>query len=154
MELVHQVILNTLVTKDISNKIFDFKYPWGETLSYIAWATRSSYHCTIQATSGQGIFGSKIIINLSSVSGKQQQVDIGNVQENTRWVTHDNSIGNIVHVEITGIYRKLDYKKQWPYIITKVFTSGTVRVQQEQVNERINSRQLMSHSIEKSDCCP
>ena len=38
VERVHQVILNTLVTKDIDNKVFDHIYPWGETLAYIAWA--------------------------------------------------------------------------------------------------------------------
>ena len=48
---------------------------------------------------------------------------------------HDYAIGNIVYVEMTGIYCKLDYKKQGPYIITEVFTNGTVQVQWGKVNE-------------------
>ena len=44
VEQVHQVILNMLVTKDIDNKIFDYIYPWGETLASIAWVIRASYH--------------------------------------------------------------------------------------------------------------
>ena len=35
----------------------------------------------------------------------------------------------LVYVEITGIYRKLDYRKQGTYRITEFFTNGTVRVQ-------------------------
>ena len=31
---------------------------------------------------------------------------------------HDCIVGNLVYVEMTDIYRKLDYKKKEPYIIT------------------------------------
>ena len=54
------------------------------------------------------------------------QVDIDNVRENAKRVTHDYAIGNQVYVEMTSIYGKLEYKKQGPYIITEVFTNGTV----------------------------
>ena len=76
---------------------------------------------------------------------KQRQLDIDNVRENSRQVTHDYSIVNQVYVEINGIYNKLGYKKQGPYRITEVFTNGTFRVQQGQVNEGINIRQLKPH---------
>ena len=46
---------------------------------------------------------------------------------------------------MTGIYYKLDYKKQGPYRITKVFTNGTVQVQWGKVNKRINIRWLKPH---------
>ena len=55
----------------------------------------------------------------------QRQVDIDNVQYNDRLVTHDYAIGNLVYVDMTGIYRKLNYDKQAPYIITVVFTNST-----------------------------
>ena len=74
-----------------------------------------------------------MIFNIASVidwrvitAGKHQQVGIDNVQENARRVTHDYTIGDLVYVEITGIYRKLDYGKQGPYIITELFINGTV----------------------------
>ena len=44
VEQEHQVILNMLVTKDLDNKLFDYIDPWGETLEYIAWEIRDSYH--------------------------------------------------------------------------------------------------------------
>ena len=58
---------------------------------------------------------------------------------------HDYTIGDRFYVEMTGIYRKLYCKKQGPYRIPEVFTNGTVRFQQVQVNERINIRRLKPH---------
>ena len=46
--------------------------------------------------------------------------------ENAKRITHDYAIGDQVYVEMTGIYRELDYRKQGPYRITEVFTIGTV----------------------------
>ena len=59
-------------------------------------------------------------------TAKQRQVDIDNVQENNRQVTHDYTIDDKVYVKITGIYCKLDYKKQEPYRTAEAFTKITV----------------------------
>ena len=48
-------------------------------------------------------------------AGNNRQVDIDNVQENASQVPHDYAIGDRFYVEITGIYRELDYNKQEPY---------------------------------------
>ena len=122
-----------LFTKDIDNKVFDYIYPWGETLAYIAWETRTSYHHTIMATPGQDVFGRDMLFNLAllielkfATTANKRQVDINNVRENSKQVTQDYAIGNLVYLEMTGIYHKLDYKKQVTYIITEVFTNGKV----------------------------
>ena len=82
----------------------------------------ASYCHTIQDTPGQSIFCRNIIFNIAFITaGKQQQVEIENVQENYRQSTREYTIGNLLYVEITGLYRELDYKKQGPYIITEVF---------------------------------
>ena len=57
---------------------------------------------------------------------KQQQIDIDNLRGKARQVTHDYEISDQVYAEMTGIYRKLDYKKQGMYRITEVFTKCTV----------------------------
>ena len=82
---------------------------------------------------GQDVFGRYMLFNLVSViywwfvtAMKQRQVDIDNVRENSWQVMHDYAIGNLVYVEMTGIYHKLDYKKQGLYRIIKVFINGTV----------------------------
>ena len=104
------------------------------------------------ATPVQAVFGRDMLINLASVvdwevstAAKKRQVDINNVRENTNQVTHDYAIGDQVYVEMIGIYRKLDYKRQGPYIITEVFTNSKVWVQRVQANERINIRRLKPH---------
>ena len=142
-----QGILNMLVTIYLANKAFDYIDPWGETLASIAWAIQASYHHAIQATPNQAVFGRYMIFNLVSVvdwqvitDGKQQQVEIDNVQENTRQVTHDYAIGDLVYVEMTGIYPKIDYKKQGPYIITE--------------EKLINIRRSINNFIEKAECFP
>ena len=80
-----------LVTKDLANKVFNYIYPWGETLASIAWDIRASYHHTIQATPGQDVFDREMILNPTSVvdwrgitAAKKRQVDIDNVQEKNR----------------------------------------------------------------------
>ena len=96
VEQAHQVILNILATKDLDNKVFDHIYPWGETQASIAWEIRASYYRTIMATLGQAVFGRYMLFNLMSVvewrvltAANQRQVDIDNVRENARQVTHD-----------------------------------------------------------------
>ena len=66
VEQAHQVILYMLVKKDIDNKVFDYIYQWGETLEYITWEIRDSYHRTIQDTPDQHVFGRDMILNLAS----------------------------------------------------------------------------------------
>ena len=101
---VHQVILNVIVTKYLANKVFNYVDPWGETISSIAWAIRAFYCRTIQATSDQAVFGREMIFNLVLVvdwrviiPGKQRHVKIDNVQNNSRLVTHDYAISDLVY---------------------------------------------------------
>ena len=152
VQRVHQVILNMLVTRYLDNKVFNYIYPWGETLSHIACVIRAYYHRTVMDTPGQAVFGIDILFNLASIiywqvlnATKQRQVYIDNVRENAKRVVHDYAIGDQVYVEMTDIYHKLDYSKQVPYIITEVFRNVTVRVQRGHVDEIINIRQLKPH---------
>ena len=73
----------------------------------------------------QAVFGRDVLLDLASVvdwrvttAARQLQLDIDNVRENAKRFAYDYTIGNRFYVEITGIYRKLDYKKKGPYIIT------------------------------------
>ena len=128
---MQQVLINMLVIKDILYKVFDYIDLWGENLKYIAWEIRASYPCTIKVTSGQASFVRDRIFNLASglywqvtTAEKQRHVDMDNIQENARRVKHDYANGILVYVEMTGIYRKLDYSKQVLYRITAVVSNG------------------------------
>ena len=46
-------------------------------------------------------------------------MDIDNNSKNSRQVTHEYAIRNLVFLDMTGIYRKLNYSKQGPYRIIK-----------------------------------
>ena len=95
------MILNTLFTNDIDNKVFEYIYPLGGNLAYIAWAIRAPEHRTIMSTPGQAVFVRDMFFNLVSfvdwlvvTATKLCQVDIDNVTENSRIVTHDYTIGD------------------------------------------------------------
>ena len=87
---MHQVILSMLVTKDLDSKVVDHIDPWGEILTYIAWAIRASYHHNIMATPFRSVLGKDMIFNFKPVLDwqvvttlKRQQMDIDNVQKKT-----------------------------------------------------------------------
>ena len=93
------------------------------------------------ALPGQAIFGTDILFNLVSVvyrqvvtAAKQRQLEIDNISEKARQLTHEYVICDQIYVEINAIYRKIYYKKQGPYRITEVFTHVKVWVQRRQVN--------------------
>ena len=76
-------------------------------------------------TSGKSVLGRYIIFNLASVvewrvitDRKKLQVNIDHVCKSAKRVRYDYAIGNLVYVDNTDIYRKLDYNKQGPHIIT------------------------------------
>ena len=58
---------------------------------------------------------------------------------------HDYKVGDFVHIIKDGVYRKLEGDKLGPFPITQVFTNGTVQIQRDLVNERINIRRLTPH---------
>ena len=65
------------------------------------------------------VFNLVSVINWQVITAAEQlQVDIDNLNETDRQATHDYTIGDQVYVEMTGIYYKLDYKKQGPYRTT------------------------------------
>ena len=76
---------------------------------------------------------------------KQRQVDIDISYEHTRRIRHDCSVGNIVYVEkkesntiILQIHRL--------YIVTGVFTNGTVQFYRGTINKQINIRRIEPYS--------
>ena len=80
-----------LVTKDLANKVFNYIYPWGETLESIAWAIRACYIRTVQATTCQAVFIKDLIFNFTSfvdwrviTAGKQQKSEMDNYRKNDR----------------------------------------------------------------------
>ena len=104
-------------------------------------------------TPGQVVLGRYMLLNLTSfvewqvvTNMKQKQIDIDNLRGKSRRVTHDYAISDQVYAEMTGIYQKLDYRKQGLYRITEVFTKCTVWVQQGRV-KTTNKHKTMKLSL-------
>ena len=68
VERMNQVIYNMLVTKDLDKKVFEYIYPWGETLSSIAWKIRDTYHPTIGTIIDQYFSGRDTTFNPALVN--------------------------------------------------------------------------------------
>ena len=73
---------------------------------------------------------------------RQQQVDRSNKNENKKRIDFDYRIGTKVVLINDGIHHKAEDKNIGPYLITEVFSNGTVRIQRGTINERINIRRL------------
>ena len=61
---------------------------------------------------------------------------------NERRIDFDYSMGEKVLLTKDGILRKVEDKNKDPYLITQVHHNGTVRIQRNTINERINIRRL------------
>ena len=125
-----------IFTKYIDRKVHVYIDYQEETISSLAWDIRASYHFTLGYTPGQAVLGRDMLFKTTSLidwhvvtTRKKRQVDIDNAHKNTRQMRHDYEVGNLAYMEKTSIYRILYYKKHGLYIITELFTSGTVRVQ-------------------------
>ena len=114
--------------------------------------SRASYSCTLGATPFQAVFIIYMIFNLASIvdwrvitARNHLQVEINNVLKNSKRVRFDYTMGNLVYLYKTCIYRKIYYNKYGPYIIKQFFKNGTVWVQRFQVNKEIYILQLGTH---------
>ena len=74
-----------LLTKNLQEDVLDYLDPFGPTLSSVAWAIRSSYNNTTDATPAQLVFGRDMMFNLTTLVNwkqlslrKQQLVDKAN----------------------------------------------------------------------------
>jgi hypothetical protein len=140
------------LTKNLKEQIFDFIDPFGDILASIAWAIRASYNSATDATPAQLVFGRDMMFNITALTNwkalslrKQRLIDKANTRENSKRVDFDYKVGNQVYIVHDGIQCKLDSPKSGPFVITDVFTNGTVRIQRGLVNERINIRRLEPH---------
>ena len=149
IERVHQVLGNMLRTYELDKEDLDPVDPWGPFLNGVAWAIRSTYHTTLEATPGSLIYGRHMLHDLDYLanwerisSRKQQVIDAANVRENKKRVKHDYKVDDKVLIHKDGILRKLESPTEGPYTILQVYTNGTIRIQRGAVRERMNIRRL------------
>ena len=149
LERVHLVICNMLRAKNLAELEIPKDDPWTAILASVAYAVRSTYHTTLQATPAQLIFGRDMIYPVEYVAEwdvlrqkKQKIIDQNNVRENSRRIDFDYRVGQKILIINTDIQRKLDNPTTGPYEITDVFSNGTVTIRRGNVLERLNIRRI------------
>ena len=142
LERIHQVLGNIICTFELEERDIDKDDPWMGILNAVAWAVRSTYHTTLQATPGQLVFGRDMVFNKAHEANwkeikdcKQKLINQNNERENACRIKHTYSIGDRVLMERTNSTRKLKRPYDGPYEITIVFTNGTVAIQKGIVNK-------------------
>jgi len=153
IERVHQVVGNSLRTLEV-NKAADDPViaddePWDNVLSQVAWAIRSTYHTTLEATPGQLVFNRDMLLPIESrinwaniKSRKQDLINANNRRENKRRFLHTYKEGDLVLLDKPGIIPKMDVPRTGPHTVIKVYTNGTVRISRGPIKERVNIRRL------------
>jgi len=149
IERVHAVLNNMLRTFSLDNRELNQYAPWDEFIHSCAWAIRSTYHSTLQATPGELVFGRDMIHDMAYKANwdlirtrKQQHIVQNNARENASRVPHTYSVGDRVMVRKPGKLRKLESLKEGPYPIVRVFTNGSVTIQKGVTTQRINIRRI------------
>ena len=148
IERIHQVLGNLIRTFDNEERAIDRSDPWTGVLSAAAFAVRSTYHTTLQATPEQLVYGRDMIFNIKHeanwkaiVDRKQRKIDKNNKYENARRIAHDYKVGDKVLLERHHA-RKMERPYDGPYVITNVYNNGTVTVKKGAVYQRHNIRRI------------
>ena len=125
-----------LLTNHHISKLFDHIYPGGDILSSIAWLIRYSYHFNLKVTTGESIFGIDMIFKFASfidwkviTPGNQHQVKIDDAWKYFKIFIYYYSVGDLLYLDNTLIYRKFYFKKRVLYRIITFFTNSTVLIQ-------------------------
>ena len=159
VERVHQTLANLIRSQEIQNDPYvDEDDPWMGILAATAFALRSTYHTTLQATPGQLVFGRDMILNLQFQADwtaikrrKQDLIHKNNVQENAKRIPYTYEIGDKVMLEN---HRANKYEKPYlsPYSITRVNTNGTVCLKMGAVTDMVNIRYIHPFRTSSSIC--
>ena len=137
-----------LQTQQIEDTL-SIQQPWANFLAAAAWAIRSTYHTTLEATPGQLVFGRDMLLNIafkanwdSIRNNKQLSINASNKKENKSRLPHTYSIGNSITITRPGLQPKLSNPTSGPHTITQVYTNGTVQILKGIVSQRINIRRI------------
>ena len=149
IERVHKVVNEMLRSFDLEKETLEEDNPFDYFLQSTAWAIRSTYHTTLQATPCQLVFGRDMIHNIAFKANwnriqkrKQDLIYKSNNKENKSRIPYEYKVGDQVLLETPGILRKLSTSRTGPYPVTKVYNNGTIQIQRGIVSERVNIRRI------------
>ena len=152
VERIHQVVGDQLRTFELDEQELNTHNPWSPFLSAVAFAIRSTYHTTLEATPAQLVFGRDMLLPIQFQADwaairerRQKVINQSNERENKKRIAHEYRVGDTVSKNRPGIQAKMKRKRDGPFTITHVYDNGTVRIQRGAVSERLNVRRIQPY---------
>ena len=149
LERIHGVLGDMMRTSNLDDDVTITPHMVDEFIHNAAWAICSTYHTVLRSSPGAAVFGRDMLFDIPYLADwteigrrRQQLANQNNQRENSKRVDFDYAVGQKVLLIKDGILRKAEDKNDGPYVITQVFTNGTVRIQRGTINERLNIRRL------------
>ena len=147
LERIHATVGNMVRTFQVNELELDEENPWDGILTAVMFATRATFHTTLQATPAQLVFGRDSILNTKFEADwniirqrKQSMIAKNNERENQGRIKHTYKVGDKV------LYKRDDkakfQKDPWdgPYTLEEVFNNGTVRFKRGSLSDITNIR--------------
>ena len=157
IERVHLVLGDALRTFELEKEELPKYDPFGSFLSAAAWAIRSTYHTTLEATPGQLVFGRDMLLPIKFKADwarirqrKQDTIARNVVSENAKRKDYEYKVGDKVLLEKPGITPKMSNPRTGPFDVLKVYTNGTVKIQRGPVQEKVSIRRLTPYHARPS----
>jgi len=167
VERIHQVIGNMLRSLDLETCYLmpPPSDPFEGIIAAISFAIRSTWSTTMRATPGQLIFGRDMLLNVQHLVNwhymqtRRQRIAVeNNARENSRRIPHEYKVGDKV-LKARGnpsnkkeISATLQRPFEGPYVVTNVWTNGTVTIKRTvrggAIYERINIRRIRPYHEE------
>ena len=147
IERVHQTIGNMIRSFELNKSTEED--PWKYVLAATMFAVRTTVHTTLNATPAQLVFGRDAILNIPYEANwklvklrKQQRIKRDNQRENAKRIPHTYQVGDKVLVSADALDKFSTTPYKGPYIVKKVHTNGTLRVQMGAVLDTVNIRRV------------
>ena len=149
VERVHQVLNNCLRTYELEERELDERDPWGPFLAAAAFAIRSTFHTTLQASPAQLVFGRDMLLPITFQvdwatihQRKQDEMNRNNERENKNRLAHNYKVGDKVLLKFPKKQRKHRKIREGPYTIERVNTNGTIRIRRGHISDLVNIRRV------------
>jgi len=149
VERVHQTLEEILRVFELEKQEMDPHEPWRRHLAAVAFAIRSTYHTTLEATPAQLVFGRDMFLPIqfnvdwATIRMKRQaKIHDNMVRENLKRINHEYHIGDKVLLDKPGIRNKLSAPRTGPYPIEQINDNGTIHIRKGAVGQLVNKRRL------------
>ena len=156
LERAHQVIGNQIRALELNSDNIDLDDPWSGVLGAVAFAIRSTYHTTLQATPGQLVFKRDMILPTTYVANwhqirqnKLKRMKLNLAEENKKRLPYKYKIGELIKVKKAARDPKLHNLWEGPYKITKISPRGTIFFMNGAVEDQRTIRQIHPYNKRK-----